>query len=641
METTNQDDDYFQITWPARPYECPGVCQWADGQSEPDDDGDRPKRYLDEVEEDAARGCHKCMLIYLSCRDFKKIMHGRVEVFCSSANPGVIIFGSHHDYSTMSYVIHIYIQLGTPQPAWDYIKPVRAAMVMRREEYGPLLDSWTKECNTRHTGCVAKNPKLPRRVLDVGSKSKPCLSLHCSSEEEVGQYVALTYCWGTSHTPKTFGSNLAEHQHNINFDTLPRTLQDAVVVTRDVGIQYLWIDSLCIVQDDNTDWQAESSKMAAYYTNAYLVIAAAQADDSTQGFLDATEDHSHFTNHPSTEIGHIKNPDSSISRIYRRRLETFSWAVRHTAPLIESPLNTRAWALQENLLAKRIVHFTKGEMLWECVEGVKCECMETENVNSITKQNAGVMRKTQLLWLRYANESPSLHELWLGLLHHYSTLDLSYESDLLPALSGLAKLWESRGAGKYLAGFWEDYILESITWETTGTRAHRRSKEYRAPSWSPFSLEDTDRYGHNRRKHVSFHHPGILKTSMRVHAVVLDAGVITAGEDPTGKVESGFLQLRGLVSRVNLQDPSGNNTRTRTQLGGRSVTVDFDIEMDLSIGLALTLILIGYSEHSYCVALALKPWRDPQSYERVGILRTYGGVSNQLLAGAEEIITIV
>lgn len=388
--------------------------------------------------------------------------------------------------------------------------------------------------------------------------------------------------------------------------------------------------------------------MAAYYSNASLVIAADQAGDSTQGFLDALGGYSHSTQHLSTEIGQITNPDSSISRIYKRVLGNVSYTSRHHQHLLESPLNTRAWALQENLLAKRIVHFAEREMFWECIEDLKCECMEVDHTTSSDRRRhtTGAVRKDQFIRLSYDEEKFNIHELWLGLLSQYSRLNISYDSDLLPALSGLAKLWQSRGAGKYLAGFWEDYILESMMWETAGTGMLQRAREYRAPSWSPFSLEDAD-LSPDRRTHVSFSHQiGSNRLATR-HAVVVDAGVEVAGADPTGGVRSAFLQLRGRVTRFNVcaQSCLRNclGSYCDIELSGMTMTVYFEVEMDLSEGLDLTLILIGASEEGYCIALALKSSGD--AYERIGIFTDYHKMYNdhndQLLAGAEETVLII
>lgn len=662
MVTTNRCDDYFQITWPTSPRECNSIFKRIDTRSEGGVDDHYVRLiFLDEVEKDGERGCPKCKMIFHSCHDFKE-KASKIQVICNSKSPGLIhLFEWDQPPScriipSILYLlgeweggvwevgegralcqIQMYVQVGTPEPAWDFIKPGRAHLKTRREEFGRLLASWIKECDARHD-CTTKNAKLPHRVLDVGSTTEPHLLLQ-ESLEKVSRYVALSYCWGELHPPKTTRSSLAQHRQKIDFDALPRSFQDAITVTRELGVGYLWIDSLCIVQDDESDWQSESSKMATYYSNAYLVVGATQASDPSQGFLDAVVGSPRFHHGPSTEIGQVKNPNASISRIYKRVLDGSGCEVRHFQSLSGSPLNTRAWAMQEYFLAKRFVHFAEGELLWECVEDLKCECMETENTDSAYKFSLGIIRRNQFRGLDFGDTEISLQELWLRLLGRYSVLHLSYESDILPALSGFAKLWESRGAGKYLAGFWEENILQSIVWSTLGPEVPQRAAEYRAPSWSPFSLEDADFY-HDRRMHVPFYYLNELKTR---HAVVVDAGVELAGADPTGGIKSAFLQLRGRITRVDVCAQSCRSSSCEIELGGTRVTVKLDIELDLSKGLTLALILIGASVGGSCVALALISSGD--AYERVGIFRapdSYGEFrGDELLNGDEETIIII
>lgn len=664
MVTTNHCDDYFQITWPTSPRECNGVCKLTDPRSNGKfDDGKIHLIFLDEVEKDGERGCPKCKMIFHSCHDFKE-KAGKIQVHCDFNSPGLVHLVEWDQPPSCRIIpgllfhlgewegsrwkdgdierralcqIQMYVQVGTPEPVWNFIKPGRVHLKTRREEFERILASWIKECDTTHD-CTTKNAKLPYRVLDVGSTTEPRLLLQ-EFPEKVSRYVALSYCWGELHPPKTTRSSLAQHRQKIDFDTLPRSFQDAITVTRELGIEYLWIDSLCIVQDDDSDWQSESSKMATYYSNAYLVVAATQASDPSQGFLDPVVGSPKFHHGPSTEIGQIRNPNASISRIYKRVLDGFGCEDRHINPLSRSPLNARAWAMQEYFLAKRFVHFTEGELLWECVECLKCECMETDNTTCSCSSTAGMIRKNQFRGLGFGNSKLSPQELWLRLLGDYSVLHLSYESDILPALSGLAKVWESRGAGKYLAGFWEENILNSIMWSLLpGAKVAQRAAEYRAPSWSPFSLEDADSY-HNRSTHVPFHYWVGLSELTTIHAAVVDAGVELAGADPTGGIKSAFLQLQGRVTRVNVCAQNCNG-RYDIELNGRSAAVYLDIGMDLSKGLTLALILIGASAGS-CVALALKSSGD--AYERVGILPdgSYGGcVNDQLLAGVEETVII-
>ncbi|KAF0320295.1 hypothetical protein GQ607_012391 [Colletotrichum asianum] len=252
-------------------------------------------------------------------------------------------------------------------------------------------------------------------------------------------------------------------------------------------------------------------------------------------------------------------------------------------------------------------------MLWECAEYLECECMEMYHTIDGIRVHRGIMRKEQFLRLRHENEGVGLHELWLGLLEIYSSRDLSYNSDLLPALSGLAKLWQSRGAGKYLAGFWEEYILESMMWNVHDLSPSQiqRSIEYRAPSWSPFSLEE--QYGReNRRTHLSFGFPTNYERLAERCAAVLDAGSTPMGADPTGQVASGFLRLKGHVIRKNVSSK-------RIELRGEYLFIDFDFDINFGGGIDLTFLLIGYNTLGGLIALVLQHLKQSGVYERVGI----------------------
>lgn len=641
----SHDDDYFNIAWSTTPTECDGVCQGADGRVDKGGRKDFRLAYLDEVEEAAKRGCQKCAVVFHCFRGVK--LEGKISVRCSFKLPGQIrpileYLSTHREHMMRELnIIQLYVQTGAPKPAWDFIKHGRFPTTARREEHQSILAAWTAECKARHNNCITRDAVLPRRVLDVGSGTDPRLLLHVSSGE-IGNYVALSHCWGPEqlHPPKTTLSNLRQRQEGIDLTTLPSTFRDAVLVTRNLGVQYLRIDSLCIVQGDTSDWQTESSKMAGYYSNAYLVISAAQAEDSTQGFLDAVDAHPHLDPRRAVEIGQITNPDSTLSRIYKRCLKGDSSATRHQGLLRAAPLNQRAWALQEYILARRIVHFTKGEMLWECAECLKCECMEMDHTIDNIRVHPGIIRRGQFVLLRHPKDGVSLHELWLGLLETYSSRDLSYDSDLLPALSGLAKLWQSRGAGKYLAGFWKEYILESLVWKIhTGRWSQaQRSSEYRSPSWSPFSLEEKND-PKARSKHVSFSFPTDYRRLVERHAVVIDAGTIPVGEDPTGQIMSAFLRLRGRVLRANALS-------RWIKLGDEEIPTDSDLTVDFGAGITLTFLLIGYNMLGGVIALVLQPSKQGGTYERVGTATRYDreeslGLIGQFLAAEEETLVII
>jgi hypothetical protein len=143
-----------------------------------------------------------------------------------------------------------------------------------------LMLGWLQDCSTEHVGCsLGETDKLPTRVIDVGLSSPECPKpfLLCSHELG-GRYAALSHCWGTP-SPSNPGFKTETHNYDqvragIVFESLPALFQDAVLTTWKLGIQYLWIDSICIIQDSKGDWETESAKMGSVYRNAYVTIVA-------------------------------------------------------------------------------------------------------------------------------------------------------------------------------------------------------------------------------------------------------------------------------------------------------------------------------------------------------------------------------
>jgi hypothetical protein len=133
---------------------------------------------------------------------------------------------------------------------------------------------------------LPKSEKMPNNCCDWRElfKGKYC-KLVQALRGQTGRYAALSYCWGASLPLTTTTTNLQAHQSAIGFDMLPQTLQDAILIVRWMGIEYIWIDCLCILQDSRKDWEHEAARMAHVYSNAYLTIAASRAEHSGKGFL--------------------------------------------------------------------------------------------------------------------------------------------------------------------------------------------------------------------------------------------------------------------------------------------------------------------------------------------------------------------
>jgi hypothetical protein len=210
-----------------------------------------------------------------------------------------------------------------------------------------LIRSWISQCD-RHPLCTrvprfAEQFQLPTRLIDIGTgTADPSIRLVLSvnlNTVEPYRYVALSHCWGADpkKIPKTFRVTLSQQQERII--KLTKTFEDAIEVTRQIGVRYLWIDSLCIIQDDVTDFERECSKMGLTYARAYCVLSALDAEDGNGGLF--------------------------IPRIYSTSL-TSSTLLEKWESMLNGPLSTRGWAFQEQQLSPRIIHFSRSRILWEC-----------------------------------------------------------------------------------------------------------------------------------------------------------------------------------------------------------------------------------------------------------------------------------
>jgi heterokaryon incompatibility protein (HET) len=228
----------------------------------------------------------------------------------------------------------------------------------------PLAESGPPTKNHEVTGQSMsesdEETELPTRVLAVGSLKTQDLYLHCPQKDEEGKwpkgkYIALSHCWGTDHEQlplRTTKDKLEAYKRRIDPNKLPRTFLDAVTVAREIDVQYLWIDSLCIIQDDSEDWENESRKMEQVFSSAYCTISATSAKNSHEGFLT-------FPVKEAVRIPDGENSQFSICACTADK--SFKQAVDE-----DGLLNTRGWVLQERALSRRTIHFTGSQIFWEC-----------------------------------------------------------------------------------------------------------------------------------------------------------------------------------------------------------------------------------------------------------------------------------
>jgi len=224
-----------------------------------------------------------------------------------------------------------------------------------------LIRSWLNDCTLDHRCPLNYDVELPTRLVDLGMPDREMLRLYAPEPGITGKYVALSYCWGKSQAFTATPKSISTQFRGFPLMSLPKTIQDAIRVTRGMGIRYLWVDSLCILQGSDavsqTDWKRESSRMESIYGNAYFTIAAAAASNCGEGFLHPRSCNLPFRIRSDSGVpireGLITVAPSKISREWK-----------------DEPINTRGWTLQERILSTRVISFSLHETTFLCDSSV-------------------------------------------------------------------------------------------------------------------------------------------------------------------------------------------------------------------------------------------------------------------------------
>lgn len=296
--------------------------------------------------------------------------------------------------------------------------------------------------------------------------------------------------------------NLDDLKRGIPFSRLPRTFQDAIRICRALAISYIWIDSLCIIQDSKEDWDIAGSKMDQIYANSWLTIAADAAENGETGFIHspARED----LRSKSRNLVHL-GPSGKPGEIFVRPWRKFGSlggfgrhytvieqeGVEHSQRLTNqgSFLLRRGWVLQETLLPHRIIHFLPDEVTWRCAKVSRCECQPQSHVK-VVHEPLDLEQPREI-------DPEDLKEYWKEVIEQYTQRQLTLPSDRLAALAGLASRAHSINPdAQYYAGLWSDTLPSALLW-TVERRVEygkfwdyesRRIEPYMAPTWSWASI---------------------------------------------------------------------------------------------------------------------------------------------------------
>ncbi|KAI1658608.1 HET-domain-containing protein [Daldinia decipiens] len=441
------------------------------------------------------------------------------------------------------------------------------------------------DCINKHKSCSSQYPtssKLPTRIIDTEGVNLRLVD----GGGQCGTFAALSYCWGgdSGFILTTGTERLFREGRPIN--EFPPTIRDAINITKALGIRYIWIDALCIIQDSDKDWAQEASQMREVYRGAVVTIAAACASKTSEGIFRERVASSHLRCWLDW-----KNGDKNPPKVFLR-LGSELWDER----MRQSILNTRGWVLQETLLAPRTLWFGQQQLCFECPKGSVDEAGRTARIvevyrskefilslrreiipkmhippaatvpwlsltNILQARDLETIRHRAIVWKPFTLQGyfkpPGLFlgmshfDFWLTIIENYSSRQLTKPTDTLPALSGLAREFHRATGDTYVAGLWKMDLIQGLTWTRASLipSGHVEDEptsldQYLAPSWSWASILG---------RKVLFM-ADLQFDRVKRFAEVIDVSIQLATHDPFGAVKGGSITIRAPFLELESQD---------------------------------------------------------------------------------------
>ena len=325
-----------------------------------------------------------------------------------------------------------------------------------------LVKFWINECTTKHAACNSvRTGFVPSRLVYI-SKREPhpsVLMYHTTPADRNIRYLTLSHRWGnTQNITKLTSKYITAFQQNISYETLPRTFRDAIKIAIAVDVRYIWIDSLCIIQDSKDDWIRESATMGFIYGNSVCTIAAAAATDAEGGC---------FVKRDPLKYLDCKIAGDLNEDVYAVPFQRDAFGVVSSSSLV-----TRAWILQERIFSPCIVHFGDPVVFWTCLQGQASELNVGDYrgvVPPLHKPSVGFLEQKPFRSPIYSRSlfdsimttnydlsdikaALSFNRLWFRLISEYSKCNLTMAGDKLIAMSSIAQRIQQKTKFEYLAG---------------------------------------------------------------------------------------------------------------------------------------------------------------------------------------------
>ena len=348
------------------------------------------------------------------------------------------------------------------------------------------------------------------------------------SELTNSSYAALSHCWGKTERLKLLLSNFSQLCSSIDIRGLPTSYQEAIRICRRLEIRYIWIDSLCIIQDSKEDWQRESLTMKDVYGNSIMTIAASAAAESSESSFA-------FRNVALLQPLLIQTEWDGQGQ------QNFCISDRdmHDSQITASPLQQRAWVLQESAIARRTLHLTKSQLWWDCHQFAACEAYPRGLPDFLLTAD----QKSKFSGLPPTPDS--IRRRWSKLVEDYSARHLTVLTDKMTAFAAIAQdFQELLPTDVYLAGLWRSHLPLLLSWNSRIGGPCHRPEEYRAPSWSWASVEGQvimpswlDEPGQGRVEEL---------------CSLLDAVTHASDGNDKSHLSGGFIQIKGKLTQVNI-----------------------------------------------------------------------------------------
>ena len=460
---------------------------------------------------------------------------------------------------------------------------------------------WKRTCERTHKTCGTNtDPALPSRVLDVSGLESLNEVVLVETNGRLGKYLALSHCWGGTSQFRTLRHNLEDRKKGFAVNNIPATFRDAIRLTRLLGFQYLWIDSLCIIQDDVADWEVESAKMGRLYRHAHITIAASRAAADTEGFLGNRQ----VGRQTPIQVVHPLGKTAAFSIV----TTTETSGISDGPP----PLDLRGWTFQETYLSRRRLAFLSENTIWSCEHGGWDESLPDRSeiqrpvggTRNLLYHEQNVLRRVE-----FTGKCTIRATEWFRIVEDYSGRKLTFDTDKFPALSGIAQIAAgNRGFDdSYLAGLWKSQFSRGLCWRVECESVQRPRRNI-GPSWSWASVSGRVLY-----PELQGRNGGYLDGKTRHCTRVVSSGIRQMESNQFGHIGKGAwvrLSTPPLFRFIPVEGPASVNFKLAHEQISSELTVctaSMDFHGESRDGL---YGLFAYTTLSYWCGVVVRPVKD-------------------------------